>query len=1226
MSFKKSLKLTAHLLREVSKPLKKTSSRVASASIAVVLIIGVVVINLVITQREPSSALSQPTTPTVPVCGLRNTADDGETPTLPNPAYTNEITPGGTGGISYYRYWAGGNGTDAQWYVMQTGSTSATFYEYDATNDSLTKSFTITPPSNEIGQGLVANFAVNPTTGDVYVASYNPSNGSGDISEWNTSGTMVWDQITSYLVEGAVYGYTNSSGVYTVGVVTGNSSNRGGILESELYSASGSAMGTNSIAGTDIQNADAHNGDLVVLNNNTSTVYIWNSTATTQTFYMSAGSNAGSEWSGTINGANELSNGTIVLTSYSSRQMIFFSPTGAYLGRIGADIGAGAPLDTVYSTGDVVVEEGRIYYIAENPFSTPNKLTYITTANAASYLAAPQGTPYYLGLGANVSTPATDNYFSSGTTPSMNITFESWWQNTATSFTGTYTIRNQDQVEANTAGTPQAFSIPSTSAAYSTGTASVPLTLPAATPGVYEVNVQLSQGGNVVGAACGIYSVGASNVTLNLNSLPSNTDTQGVALAYQFGQKLYRSAYNIDACYPGVTTPTSSTPLNCPSSMDSDISAAATLAAQDGITYEIQLGTGSTFDSNAVSSGQWGRLVGLMAAHYSEVNDWEVWNEPDNSYSGSPSSYVTSALEPAYNAIKAVSSSDKVIGISNENYSIGEYQQYVNAGALHYLDIVAIHSYTGWNRSYEEQGNVIPSIYDSTETGQVQALQTYLTGQGYTGSIFDTESGFWNNNASEPYDYYLQGDKLVTKMILEQSVGLNWLSNFFNDGSYTASGAYWGLIGGPNNVLNPGGLAAANYQANLGGRTFQQWLPTSIPHTYAALYGTSSSDTANDVLAVWADSYNVGAVPTITGGGSINVTSEYGASSTVTSGSPLTLSDEVQYLKVPVGKTISIGAAESYGTNYALTTGGASATASTSYSCGGSNVSNPDVVLQGIDDSEGSNYICGGRDGTTVWSATNSDSNPTLTITLGSPQTLDRVFVSSFGIGSSLTGLRDYNVQVNNGNGTFSPQTVSQIRITNMDINYSGYGDGLPPSFWASMGTGNNLTAIYDVEAYGPGTGAGTPPSVSITAPAANTAVHGSSETIAANITPAGSNTISSAKMLVGGAVVQTATGSPYNFSLNTLNYLDGTYNVEVQATDNQGNTVDQYQTVNITNGDLNADGKVSLADLITLAQNYNKTGTYTYAQGNINGATSSPEVSLNDLIVLAKNYGYTAP
>jgi hypothetical protein len=109
---------------------------------------------------------------------------------------------------------------------------------------------------------------------------------------------------------------------------------------------------------------------------------------------------------------------------------------------------------------------------------------------------------------------------------------------------------------------------------------------------------------------------------------------------------------------------------------------------------------------------------------------------------------------------------------------------------------------------------------------------------------------------------------------------------------------------------------------------------------------------------------------------------------------------------------------------------------------------------------------------------------------LKSPQTIDRVFVSSLSIGSSLTGLRNYLVQVNNGNGTFTTvatitnefynrndlisfpaQTASQIRITNMEINYSGYGDGLPPVFWNS--TFNVLTPIYDIEAYGPST-AGT--------------------------------------------------------------------------------------------------------------------------------------------------------
>jgi hypothetical protein len=1033
-----------------------------------------------------------PTTPTVPVCGEREASDVEEYngPSLPNPAYTNEITPPNNGGIVYYRYWAGANGQDSRWYMMTAvNNSSATFSVYDATNDNLLNSFTINIPSAIQGQQTQPTFAVDPS-GNIYLGTYATASNGGAVSQWKWSpgsnaATEGWTAFTSGQLTGAVYGYTDSSGTYRIAAAV----NASPADDSVTYNASsGASMSTNAIYGTDIQPSVAHNNDIIAINNGTNTMYVWNSTATTQNFYMSAGS--GSSWSGNISGANELANGDLVVASYESRALFFFNGSGGYIGSIGADTGDGQPLDYVNNNATVEVVNNRVYYTAENPYSTPNKLTYVTVANINAYLASPQGAPFHLGLGANLSTSAADNYFTPGSTPSVNLTFTQWWQATATSFTGTYTIRSISQILNNQPGTQQAFSIPTSSASYVNGTATIPLTLPSLSPGPYEVNAQLVQNGATVSATCIDYSIGASNDTFNPASVPSGNDSAGVYDANQLGQRLFRSTYTIDDCFPGITTPTASTALNCPASMDSDISAAVKAIGTNNMIFDFQLGTGTTFDENAISSGQWQRLIGLVVAHFPEVTHWECWNEPDNNSFSSPTAYVSTALEPCYNAVKAVSNSDLVIGISNENYSVSNYQGYVNAGALNYLDIVAFHSYTGWNKSWEEQGNVIPSIYDTTaETGVVQQLQSYLSSKGYNGIMLDTESGFWNNNASEPYNYYDQGDKLVRKWVLEQSVGIDYNSNFFNNADYTVDNAEWSLIGGQQSgVLNPGGLAAVNFHAELGGRTFLNWLPTNVPHTYAALFGPSATSN-NDVAAVWADDFSVSVIPELSGGGNVAITSEYGDASTQSSGQSLTLTGQMQYLSVPQGQTIQISPGEAYGTNYALLSQGAKATSSSVYSGNGCNTVDPNVVLSGIDDAEGSNYICDGRDGT-IWSAAASDTDPTLTVSLKSPQTIDRVFVSSLSIGSSLTGLRNYLVQVNNGNGTFTTvatitnefynrndlisfpaQTASQIRITNMEINYSGYGDGLPPVFWNS--TFNVLTPIYDIEAYGPST-AGT--------------------------------------------------------------------------------------------------------------------------------------------------------
>ncbi len=1190
-----------------------------------------------------ANALTQPQTPTVPICGARNNADVEQYtgPALPSPAYVNEIEPGGNNGINSYMYWPGSSGQDPRWYIDQAVTTqSITFFIYDATTDALINNFTISIPSALQGQATQSSFAVDPS-GNIYIGTYAPGGNGGTISQWlwspgDTSATEGWSVKTPGLLVGAVYGYTDSSGVYRIAGVTGNptASDIYAAAYSDTYNATdGTYMGTNNLIGNGVQPAYAHNNDLVSVDTNSGSVYIWNSTATNELFYMSAGTNS---WM-LPNGANELANGDIVTVSYIGDLSAIFSPTGVLLGKIYGNTYAGNPLDVI-NGGPVQVINGRIYYVAENPYSTPNKLTYFTTTTEADYLASPQGAPFSLGIGAGLSTNAAYNYFSYGTTPQVNLNFNQWWQGVATDYTGSYTVSSLNQVINGQTGTSQSFSIPGSLSDYTNSTTAVPLTLPPATPGVYAVNVQLLQSGTVVGADCLTYTVGAANDSFNPATLPSGADTQGIALAAAFGQKLYRSTYNLDACYPGVTDPTSTTTLNCPSSMISDIQSAATLAAQDGVTYEIQLGTGTTFDQNAVSNGQWQRLVGLMVAEFPSVTDWECWNEPDNNSFSSAASYVTTALEPCYNAVKGVSASDNVIGISNDNYSVSNYQSYVSAGALNYLNIVAVHAYTGFNRSFEEQGMIIPSIYSPSETGSLQSLQTYLKSVGYSGPIYDTESGFWNNTPSMPYNYYDQGDKLVRKMILEQSIGMDWNSNFFNIGGYEVNGAYWELLGGADNVLTPGGLAAINYTANLGGRSFQTWLPTGVPHTYAALFGPSSTS-PNDVVAVWSDDYNVSIVPSLSGGGSINVTSEYGVSSSLNYQATLNLSGQVQYLSVPSGQSISIAPYESYAVNYASTAAGASAVASSSYACGSTTL-NPNKVLSGIDDAEGNNSEdCNGP----IWTASESDSNPTLTINLSTPETLDRIYISSYSIGSILTGLRNYQVEVGNGSGlttvanisnqwynrnnliSFTPQTVSQIVITGMQINYSGYGNGLPPGFWSSSFP--DLTSIYDVEAYAPGTGATIPPTNNLSLPdMINGYTHSYAPLDVVAQDSSGSG-IKGIDLYIDGLLNNSVSSSSYDFTLDTLKMTDGNHNLTVMTSDNNGYTTTTPLPIIVNNGDLNSDGKVNLSDLIILAQNYGRAGSFSYSQGNItdSNSTTTPQVGLSDLIILAQNYGWVA-
>jgi len=145
------------------------------------------------------------------------------------------------------------------------------------------------------------------------------------------------------------------------------------------------------------------------------------------------------------------------------------------------------------------------------------------------------------------------------------------------------------------------------------------------------------------------------------------------------------------------------------------------------------------------------------------------------------------------------------------------------------------------------------------------------------------------------------------------------------------------------------------------------------------------------------------------------------------------------------------------------------------------------------------------------------------------------------------------------------------------------------------------------------------PPTVTFSSLTAAAEVYGNPFAINSTSTANNGGSIANSKLLVNGATVQTLSSSPYNFSLNTLGYPDGTYNVAITSTDNQANASTNTLSVYITNGDLNFDGKVNISDLAILAGNWGKT-SQTYAQGSING---SGTVNLSDLAIMAANWGY---
>ena len=1002
-----------------------------------------------------------------------DTASDSASADLPDPVFVNHLTPGGNQRIDNYRYWPGTDSIGPRWYVSQRESDSSTelgIFVYDAEFAAVGEFIAATSSGNQ----LAPSFAVDADSGDVFLGE-RPGDKPSSISRWTIDGTEQWQTTLTAGVTGAIYLAEDASGETVVGAVVGGSDDRPGT--SNLISPAGERVGDNLVGGADVRRATSHDGELVSVEDGGLALY--DPTGTTRTFFIN-NKVVDSTWNFQAVGANVLDDGTIVATSYNTRAMALFDPAGAVLGVIGADRGANQPLDVVNQSSPIEIVGDELYYNAQNPFGAPNSLTSLAVESVRQLAAA--SPPFdHLGLGAGIATGVPYDFFASGTTPSATILFSDWWREVAGELDGVYAIRSLDQATASAQVPAEVFAIPADEASYVDGVAGVPVEGLPSEPGYYEISVSLLRlDGSVVGTDCVGLSIGSPALTLDFSTIAADAgDVRGVQLADQFGQRLYRSAYNLVDCVEGVDQPDSATHVACPDGLVADVTAAVELADSAGVTFELQLGTAEGFNGAAVTAGQWERLVGELAAELPMVHHWECWNEPNSNTFSSVTDYVDQALRGCWNGLKNASADNIVIGGSFLDVSLDAWEEFVAAGGLGLIDVAATHPYTGHNRSYEEQGHIVASGAETAETGAtgaIQQLQAYLAGAGYTGELYNTESGFWNQGAGS---YYSQGDKLVRKTILQQSIGLDRSVNFFNDGEYQVEGLTWALVG---ERLTPGGLAAATYRSQLGAMVFDSWAATGVPHTYAARYTDPASGAVT--VAVWAADFAVEVVPTLDGDGSLTVVDEYGGQRSLAAGEPLTLTGEVQYLLVPAGEQLALAPAEPFGANLAAAAGGATAVASSTYVCDDGPEPAAALVLDEIADAADLGNNC---DGMSVWVPADDDQRPTITITLPAAVEVDRVFLAGKGLGSIETGVRSFTVEVAGADGifrrvgavegayfaranlvSFAPTTVSAIRISDLTVNYTGYGnvDGELPAFWNDEYRG--LGGIYTIEAYGP--------------------------------------------------------------------------------------------------------------------------------------------------------------
>jgi len=1007
-----------------------------------------------------AGAVPAPTpTEVSPICEAPDpTAILGPEPTFAANPVSTVVMP--TGGVVNFL------ATSSAIYV-NTGSQFDTY----SLSGTLISSFAL--PAGFTGADQVSQPVVDPS-GNIYLASYYGTK----VSKFSASGQVLW---TSHPESG------NPTGLFSVGSGAGFevvvSVVQDGAHSDVLDPSSGGITGTFPLIDSYGWVTTETNGDLLYSSNGyvrtvspTGTVLsMFGSSNTAQNgvhtgggtqFYYPGEATEGPD--GTIYTADPLN--TIQATSSSG-----YLEGSTTLGQ--NNLGGGNLAMGAYN---FFLVGSTFYFVGGPPFNgVADNVSSVSLATVQSYIGGAHIPTDSLGWGAGLSSSATGNYFAPGVTPAVTASFDPWWAADASHLQLAYRVESATTLASETVPPASTIALPTTAA----GLASIPIVIPAADqqPGPYLVQASLydtsTSPATRLGTTCLPYTVGAGGDRLNLDTLPSGvgsggpSDPRGVALNAELGLTGARGVQTIDwgSVLPNCSASNPTLATCGPSAMtfahtSDDAFKAAAEAGADHVSYWIQVSGGDAVSSALVASGFWQADIARLVSFYATpptgcgvcapVTMWEPWNEANNTGWGNAAQYVTKVLAPFDAAVKSVEpgGTSTVIGGSTLKPSISWWQQLVAAGGLSYLDVASIHPYTDNNDSFEEDGT----------PAQIQQLEAVLG----TTPLWFTEVGWWSDGE---YNFLGQANTISRAMIWEKALNIPVWSYYFDEGSWGNDGVSFSLIqaSDTDDYVKPAALATMVTANQISGRPYVSMPQTGIPQTYQAEFGPGSGQ-ATQLAAIWSDGLDVNGSVTVTapGGGTIPVTltSEYGGTTTVSVASgaaySLPISDQVAFVSYPVGDTLALGPTETYGPDLAVSHSSVSASSGTA-----------------------SGAVTGSVTGS-GWTSAAGDTTPSLTVTLASPASVNRVIVDTQSVGSIATSVRNYVVSVDRpGVGwtdvatvvgqfrthelqlAFSPMTASAVRISVSEANYGGYyGGGIPP-WWPTTLLGDAY--LHAIEVYG---------------------------------------------------------------------------------------------------------------------------------------------------------------
>jgi len=714
--------------------------------------------------------------------------------------------------------------------------------------------------------------------------------------------------------------------------------------------------------------------------------------------------------------------------------------------------------------GYLQLADGRLFFQSGPVFNNPgDSISSVSLRTLQQYFSAPEHPLDSLGWGVGLDTPALGNYFAPGRMPVVTANFNPWWASVARRIKLSYSIENAADITSEQVPAPTTIELPTAPRRLG----NIPLVIPRSDrdPGPYRVQAILyneaTRPPTVLGSTCLTYTIGAPGDDLNLAGLPPGAgaggpaDPRGVVLNSELGLNGFRGQSIDWSTFLPNCNPSAPTAAACSSSAMSFAHApssyfhAAALALEHHVAYWVQITPGGQPSLALVENGWWQRDIQALVRYYSSppkgcancapVTAWEPWNEPNITGFPNAAAYVSGVLAPFAAAIRSVAPSDTIIGGSTIGFPFSWWQDFIASGGLDDLTVAAVHPYPGNNDSFEEWGT----------PGEVHRLKGML---GRT-PLWFTEVGWWSNG---PFNFLHQANAVARAMLWQRVLDIPVWNYFFDEGSFGNDGVSFSLIqtsSRGDDFVKPAALAAMTVSHLIAERPYLASISTGIPHVYAMRFGPVTGG-STDLVAIWSDGLATNAVlriesatqPTVP----FTVTSQYGAAVRTGleagRGYRLGVSGAVTYLSYPATDRLLVRPTVSFGINLALSSVGATATATSG---------DASAVITGSTTGSG-------------WASSPGNPLPSITIHLRGVHPVDRVFVDTQSLGSTAPGLRDYVILIERSDGQwkqvaivrnqfrfhveevlFTPERAVAVRIAISEVNYGGYyGGGIPP-FWA---------------------------------------------------------------------------------------------------------------------------------------------------------------------------------